>query len=289
MGNRARPSRDAFVSSRASPAARAALAIGWVAAFLAVVLLIRAVRPALLLDPDPAWAVARLLLGLLVVCGAVLAGGAAAALVFVLGRGPAFSSDLTPLRLPTGVLAAMACLVLVLGAAVRLAALEELPFPLWHDDLLVVRHALSLEGKPGDFRDSVRTITNNWGRPTGTVGVLYLEAFRLVLRRLGTTVLGMRFPSAAAGILSVMTAMLLGRALLPRGGGTLAGLVLAGLRWHLILSRWAWVLIFVAPILDLATLAALRARRKGSRTAAAVSGAVAGIGAHVYLLSLIHI
>ncbi|MGH9316212.1 MAG: hypothetical protein ACRD1P_03770 [Thermoanaerobaculia bacterium] len=271
------------MSPPASPTARAAVAVGSAAAFLAAVLLIGSVRLALLLDPDPAWVVARLLLGLLVVCGAVLAGGIAAALVFILDRDLAFSSDLPALPLPTGVLAATACLVLVLGAAVRLAALEELPFSLWHDDLLVVPHALSLEGKPSDFHDSVRTITDNWGRPKGTVGVLYLEAFRLVLRRFGTTVLGMRFPSALGGILSIMTAMLLGRALLPRGGGTLAGLVLAGLRWHLILSRWAWVLIFVAPILDLATLAALRARRKGSRAAAAVSGAVAGVGTHVYL------
>ena len=32
----------------------------------------------------------------------------------------------------------------------------------------------------------------------------------------------------------------LGAPLLPRGGGALAAVTLAGLRWHLNLSRWAW-------------------------------------------------
>jgi hypothetical protein len=49
--------------------------------------------------------------------------------------------------------------------------------------------------------------------------VLYLELFRVSLRELGTTILGVRFLSAAAGALSLLTAVLLGRALLPGGGG----------------------------------------------------------------------
>jgi ABC-type nitrate/sulfonate/bicarbonate transport system permease component len=64
-------------------------------------------------------------------------------------------------------------------------------------------------------------------------------------------VFGVRFPSALAGAASLVTAALLGRALLPSGGGALAALILAGLRWHLILSRWAWVMIVLAPIVEI--------------------------------------
>jgi hypothetical protein len=60
-------------------------------------------------------------------------------------------------------------------------------------------------------------------------------------------------------------------------------LILAGLRWHLILSRWAWVAIVLAPVVDVATLLLLRARRRLSFGASCAAGLVAGIGAHVYL------
>ncbi len=120
-------------------------------------------------------------------------------------------------------------------------------------------------------------------RPYGSVGVLYLEGYRALLRLSGTTVLGVRLPSALAGAASLVTAALLGRALLPAGGGMLAVLVLAGLRWHLILSRWAWNMIVLAPIVDLATLALLASRRRGRFPFALLAGAVAGVGAHVYL------
>jgi hypothetical protein len=113
--------------------------------------------------------------------------------------------------------------------------------------------------------------------------VLYLEVFRSVLLDLGTTVFSLRFVSALAGCVSLVTATLLGRRLLPRGGGTLAAIVLSGLRWHLILSRWAWVMIVLVPVVDVATLLLLRARRRQSFSAALLSGAVVGLGAHVYL------
>jgi hypothetical protein len=82
---------------------------------------------------------------------------------------------------------------------------------------------------------------------------------------------------------SLVTGTLLARALLPPGGGALAALILAGLRWHLILSRWAWNMIVLAPIVDVATLLLLAARRRRSRVLACAAGLVSGIGAHVYL------
>jgi hypothetical protein len=81
--------------------------------------------------------------------------------------------------------------------------------------------------------------------------------------------------------------MFLGRALLPRGGGALAALVLAGLRWHVLMSRWAWNAIVLAPIADLAALLLLRARRRGSLLLGAASGLVAGLATHIYLAAWI--
>jgi hypothetical protein len=77
--------------------------------------------------------------------------------------------------------------------------------------------------------------------------------------------------------------MLLARALLPRGGGALAALVLAGLRWHLLLSRWAWNAIVLAPFVDVAALLLLRARKRRSLSTALGAGLVAGLATHVYL------
>ncbi len=80
-----------------------------------------------------------------------------------------------------------------------------------------------------------------------------------------------------------MTGVLLSRALLPPGGASLAALALAGLRWHLIMSRWGWVSVVVIPFIDVATLLLVRARARGSRRAALAAGVVLGLGAHVYL------
>jgi hypothetical protein len=283
MGRRARPIGGQALTSPSARAARAAFLSGGAASFVAAVSLLDAVRPALLLDADPGWALARLLLTLGLAAAAAASGAVAAALVFLAVRSPSAARPLEPLDLSGWALAGTAAIALLLGTWVRFAGLEALPFPLFHDELLVLPQALALQGSPADFRDSVRTVLDDGGRPSGTVGVLYLELFRAVLHTLGTTVFGVRFLSAAGGVLSLLTAMWLGKALLPRGGGALAALVLAGLRWHLFLSRWTWVLLFVVPILDLATLAVLRARRRSSAGSAALAGAIAGLGAHVYL------
>src|SRR5262249_17528887 len=93
--------------------------------------------------------------------------------------------------------------------------------------------------------------------------------------------------SAAAGVVSLVTAAALARSLLPRGGGMLAALILAGLRWHLVVSRWGWNAIVLAPVADLAALLLLAGRRRGTlapaalagfRALAALAGWLAGLG-----------
>ncbi len=269
--------------ARTWQATSAAVAVGAAAALVAAAGLTRLVGPALFLDREPSWAVPRLLLALGVALLSAAAGAAAGGLFLAWSRTPAAASDLTPLAFEGSTLAALFAAALVFAACVRFAGLDELPFPTWHDDLLLAPKALALEGSPRDFRDAIRPVTDGKGQATGTVGVLYLEAYRMALTVFGTNVFGVRLLSALGGLLSIVTAAALARALLPRGGAVLAALVLAGLRWHLILSRWSWNMIALAPILDVAALCAIAARRRRSVAAAASAGVLVGVGAHVYL------
>ncbi|MEP6770058.1 MAG: hypothetical protein ABJC61_15395 [Acidobacteriota bacterium] len=266
---------------RGSPAA---FVVGLLFGFVAAVDLARAFRPLTLTDPDPAWAVPRLLLGLAAIAGTALAAGAAAGIFRVwAGRGGALTAPVKPLALSRRSLGALALLALILGAVLRFAALERLPPSLWIDDLSLVSPALELRGSPSDFANAIRPAPYGVEKPYGSVGVLYLEVYRAALSRFGTTVLGVRFLAAAAGVCSIGTVYLLGRMLLPAGGGALAALSFAALRWNLLNSRWGWNAVVLAPIVDAAGFLVLLARRRRSAGLAGAAGAVAGIGTHVYL------
>src|SRR5262249_50010155 len=84
---------------------------------------------------------------------------------------------------------------------------------------------------------------------------------------------------------SLATAGLLARALLPAGGGALAILTLAGLRWHLILSLSGWHSVLLVPLVDLAALGIVTARRRGVWAPALARGAAPGGGPRLSLAS----
>jgi hypothetical protein len=268
---------------RLDASARAAALAGTAAAFVSGVDLARWIRPGLLADADPAWSVPRLLLGLLLAAVASSAGVLVAALFLLAARRLAGGRVPVGLPLPSSALAALAAGAILLGAAARFAGLATRPASLWIDDVSLISPALALSGSFRDFADSIRPAPFGVPKTYGSVGVLYLELYRLILTLFGTTVFGVRFLSAAAGVASLITAAALARFLLPRGGGALAALVLAGLRWHLILSRWGWNAVVLAPILDVAVLLLLAARRRESLALAIAAGALAGLAAHVYL------
>ncbi|HEY7114177.1 MAG TPA: glycosyltransferase family 39 protein [Thermoanaerobaculia bacterium] len=262
---------------------RASAVAGLLLSFVTAAAAARLVGPALLVDPDPAWALPRLALGLaFAACSAF--GGALGVCSFYLFSGTGIvRGELAAAPFPRAAMAVLAAAAIVAGTALRFTSLATIPEPLWVDDASLVETTLALRGRPGDFADAIRPAPAGVARPYGSVGVLYLEGYRLALRLAGTTVFGVRLPSALAGSASIVTAALLGRAFLPGGGSALAALVLAGLRWSLVLSRWGWNMIALAPISDAACLLMLRARRRDSAGAALAAGAVAGAGAHVYL------
>jgi dolichyl-phosphate-mannose-protein mannosyltransferase len=261
---------------------RAATLFGSAISFVVGVDLVRAIRPALLLDPEPSWAIVRFLLWIGVASAAASAGVLGATTLILWSRVDVSHAPLQPLPFGRRTLAAIAVTAVLLGGALRFVALERLPASLWIDDVSLIPAALALEGSPKDFADSVRPHPFGVAKPFGAVGVLYLEIDRLALHLFGVTVFGVRFPFAFAGLLSLVTGALLGRALLPKGGGTLVALILAGLRWHLILSRWSYAIV-IAPLVDVATLLLLRARRRRSDPSALLAGVTAGLAAHVYL------
>ncbi len=264
--------------------APAAILVGLAGGFVGAVDLVRRIRPALLIDADLGWALPRLLLGLAAISGAALVAGIAAGAFFLFAARSRIARDpIEPFPWPRGGAVAIAVAAVVLGAVLRFAALDSVPASLWIDDLSLVAPALALRGVPADFADSIRPAPFGVAKPYGSVGVLYLEEFRLSLRAFGTTVFGVRFPAAAAGVCSIVLVYFLARALLPRGGAALAALLLAGMRWPLILSRWGWNEAVLVPVIDAAALLLLFARRRRSAVLAATAGGAAGLGAHLYL------
>jgi hypothetical protein len=261
---------------------RKAALFGSLVAFVVFVDLVRHVRPDLLISPEPSWALPRLVLTLFVIGTSAAAGSAAAALFFLWSRTARSLAAPEPVPFHRGSLCAITLAALAFGVAARFAWLDSIPATIWFDEVLPIHPSLTLEGSWRDFRDAIRILPEE-GKPFVFSGVLYLEAFRLVFHAFGTTLFALRFPGALAGALSLMTAFLLAATLLPRGGASLAVLVLAGLRWQIILARWGWNGLPLAPIADVALLFLIRARRRSSLGAALAGGLVAGLGAHVYL------
>jgi hypothetical protein len=266
-----------------APGARTAVVLGLGASLVAAVDVARRLRPALLLDPDPSWAAARLLLGLAAVTAVVAAGGIAAGAFRLWSRTELARSQLAPLPFRRGTLVALTAAALLSGVALRGAWIASLPIPFLEDEVNLIGPSLALSGTSRDFADAIRPIPYGRKDPHEVVGVLYMRLLRTCLRASGATIVGLRLPSLLGGALSLVTAGLLGRALLPAGGGALTVLVLAGLRWHAILSLSGWQSILLVPLLDVATLLLIAARRRGRTLPAAAGGIVMGVGPHFYL------
>jgi hypothetical protein len=271
--------------SRARPdaRARAAIFVGAGAAFVAAVDLARWIRPDLLLDPEAGWAVSRLALGLGLAAAAAAAGGVCAALFRLVAESPALSAPLSPLPFSRGALVLLTAAALAAGVGLRIGSARTVSIPFLEDEVNLVTPALELSQTRRDFADAIRPIPYGRPDPHEMIGVVYLRLLRESLNRFGATIFAIRLPSLVGGILSLGTAVLLARALLPGGGATLAAAALAGLRWHLILSVSGWHSILIAPLIDVSALLLLRARRRGSLAASAAAGFAAGAGAHFYL------
>ena len=269
------------------PGQKAAVLVGGAASLVAGVYLLEAIRPALLLDPDPRWFVARFLLWIGLLSATAAAGCIAAAGFLMWTRSSFGRAEAGPLPLRRETTALVCVLALLAGLFLRAVWIETLPIPFLSDEVNLIGPSLALTGQWRDFANSIRPMPYGVPDPHEMIGVLYLRMFQESLAVFGTTVLGVRFLSFAGGALSLVTGTLLARALLPSGGAALAAVVLAGLRWHLILSRSGWHSVVLFPLVDLATLAVIASRRRRLPAAAALAGALLGLGAHFYLAAWI--
>ena len=261
----------------------ASVGVGAATGLVALADLARWVRPTLLIDPDPSWSAARLVLGVIVAGGAVGAAAAAAGLFFLWSRSLAGRAEPAALALSRGALVSIAVLSIGLGFFFRGAFLARLDIPQLEDEVNLIGPVLGLSGTWADFANSIRPIPYGVPNPHEMIGVVYLRALRESLRVWGTTPLGLRFPSLVGGALSLVTGTLLGRALLPAGGGAITALILAGMRWHFILSLTGWHSIWIAPLADLSALLLIASRRRLSVVPAFLAGLSIGLGCHLYL------
>jgi hypothetical protein len=269
-------------SLRLRPDSRAAVVVGLAFFFVASVYLVRALRPALLTDPDPQWALPRLVLWLVLLSSTVAAGGAAAGLFRLWSHSRLAPRRLLPFPASPRATALIALGALTIGVLLRIAFIGRLSIPFTDDEVTLITPALALTGTLRDFANSIRGVPYGAPNPHEMMGVLYLYLLRGSLELFGPTVVGLRAISALGGVVSLCTGAALGRALLPRGGGALTGLIVAGLRWHLILSLRGWHAIVLAVLGDVAALLALRARSSGRLSPALAAGLVAGLGTHFY-------
>ena len=276
--------RDSESASEAERRRRALVSAGFglAVAFAVGMALVRWWSPGVLFRPDRSWWRLWLLM-MAGSCGVVFVSGRLAAdalgrfMSTRLGKAP-----FAPLPFSRTALLAIAVFAVVTGALLRIAWLADPP-PLFSDEVTLISPTLALEGTFRDFLPPYRGVPYGIEKPWGSVGVVYLEVFRGALRTFGLNTAGLRATSVLGGVASLLTATLLARALLPAGGGALAALALAGLRWHLIMSSWGWVAICVTPVLDLAAWFLVRGRVKRSGPLTIAAGVLAGIGGHIYL------
>ena len=275
------------IRTRPIASSQAPVLVGLAAAFVVAVDLARWIRPGLLLDGDPSWAAQRLVLGFALVAAAAAAGIAAGLLFRSFAASRLARAPLLPLRLSGAALAAVTLGALGVGIAVRAAVLASPAIPFLEDEVNLIGPALELSGTSRDFADAIVAIPRGRPDPHEVIGVAYLGLLRASLEVFGSTITGLRMTSLLGGVLSLVTTGILARRLLPSGGAAAAVLILAGMRWHAILSLAGWHSVLLLPIVDLATILLLRARRRASWLSAAGAGAVMGVGPHFYLASWI--
>ncbi|HMA17719.1 MAG TPA: hypothetical protein VKS03_04690, partial [Thermoanaerobaculia bacterium] len=181
------------------PGSAASIFFGGAAAFVVGERLVEAIRPGLLLDPDPGWLVARFLLWIFLAAAAVTAGGLAAAGFFSWSRSGRGAVGPAPLPLSRGTVAAVGVVALLAGFLLRFVWIDTFPIPFLEDEVNLIRPALELTGGWRDFADSIRPMPYGVSNPHEMIGVLYLRMFRAALGVFGTTVLGVRFLSFAGG------------------------------------------------------------------------------------------
>ncbi len=158
-----------MIPARVDPsrAGRAAILVAAGVSFVVFVDLVRALRPRVLLDADPGWALPRLAIGLAVAAAAAAAGAIAAAGFGALARTRLFEAPLAPLAISARAAALLAVAAVLVGIVVRFEGARRLAIPFLEDEVNLVTPALELTR---DRRETSRTRSgrSRTGGPTRT-------------------------------------------------------------------------------------------------------------------------
>ncbi|MGF1504291.1 MAG: glycosyltransferase family 39 protein [Anaerolineae bacterium] len=170
------------------------------------------------------------------------------------------------------VLLVVALLVIAGGIGMRLAALGDIPYGLYHDEAFYGLDALSvLDGEHRIYFPS-----NN-----GREGLhIYLMAGTCAT--FGRTEAGLRAASALGGFATLGAVYLLGHAWGNSRVGLLTAAITAGLLWHVHFSRIAFRAVSLPLMLALAAACGTFALRKQSVPWAAAAGVALGLSVYTY-------
>ncbi len=182
-----------------------------------------------------------------------------------------------PISLPGWVLTVGALGVIAAGIVMRLVGLGMHPYGLYQDEAINGLDALRVLG--GEF--SLYFPANNGREP------LFIYTIAATVGLLGRTTLGLRAAAAIFGLLALPATYLLGRAWANQRVGLLSTAILAGMLWHLHLSRVGFRAVALPLLSALALGLGAYALRRRSRWAAVGAGAAYGLSFYTYLAARI--
>lgn len=176
-------------------------------------------------------------------------------------------------RRPALVEGALLALILVAGACLRFYQLESVPPGLYTDEAYYALDALDVlaGARPVYFP------ANNGREP------LFIYGLAASIAAFGRTPLAVRLPAAGLGVLQILAAYALGRALFGRRVALLMAVLAAGSFWAVALSRIGLRATTLPPLAALMLAAAVAGFKARRRWLIALAGALCGLCFYTYL------
>lgn len=163
--------------------------------------------------------------------------------------------------------------VLIIAAVFRLYQIENLPYGLWWDEAFSGLEVLKIMNDP-NYRPLYLA-------EPAFYRYLMVGSFALF----GPSQLGLRIIAVAGGMLGVLAISLLARELFGRRAGSVAGLLVAIMAWHVNFSRIAFNAIWSVAFDALTVYFLVQGMRTGRFLSFALAGTALGLGCNMYYTS----
>lgn len=171
-------------------------------------------------------------------------------------------------------------LILALGAVLRLYKLGEIPPGMNQDEASTAYDAFAIAYYGMDRNGyHLPLFLVAWGSGMGALPAYFLIPFYYVF---GTSVLTIRFAAALCGIFSIFMFYEIGKLLLSRKQGLIAGFLLAISPWHILQSRWFFEAAFLPIFFLLGFYFQLLFFKKDNKAALYLSAIFFGLAVYTY-------